>query len=84
MAGIAYALAYGPTFPSRRDRVSALKRPAEKGGTETESGASVRPADDAHVCGALGCGETEDLVTAERDGEERVLCRDHARGWPEG
>jgi hypothetical protein len=46
-------------------------------------GAVVRFAVDADCCGAVGCREKDDLLLVERDGDRRVLCVTHARGWME-
>ena len=44
---------------------------------------SVRWAVEAGACGAVGCRRSEGLVRVEADGERRVLCLGHARGWLE-
>ncbi|MFC7172193.1 hypothetical protein [Halobium salinum] len=77
---------------SRRKRAPAPDpeaRPHEgvpTGTTENERrggavGFEVALAVGADCCGALGCHETDELFLVERDGEQRVLCDDHARRW---
>jgi len=68
--------------PSHGGRSECPDRPegGPTGPTDLPCGA-VRWAVEADVCGALGCRETSGLFSVESDGERRVLCMDHARGW---
>lgn len=55
-------------------------RPDKRSERRETSCCAVR-ADDAEVCGALGCRETDRLFVVRQDGERRVLCELHARRW---
>lgn len=71
--------------PEARPSRGRRPRPkAENGsGGEPQRRLSVCWAEQAAVCGALGCRETEALleVTDEESGEQRVLCPSHAADW---
>jgi hypothetical protein len=42
---------------------------------------TVRWAVEAEVCGVVGCGRSDGLLSVATDGGRRVLCPEHARRW---
>ena len=70
-------------FSARPQTVfGGLRRPNPSDASNSRSSyQSSRPAD-AHVCGAAGCRDDEQLTEVERaDGEVRVLCYSCALRW---
>jgi hypothetical protein len=70
---------------ARQRSAEGASSPSPGAGERPRSGAEAFAvaefAEDAAVCGALGCRETRDLLVVERGGQQRVLCPPCAAGW---
>ena len=72
--------AEGATATERGSGGSGWKVCGSPGRAVNDDGA-VRWAVEAAVCGALGCRETDGLLSVRTEEGERVLCAEHAAGW---